>query len=45
MYKWAADRRATKSANTWGQTMRLEPHGDAAIYDTMVRSFKGYGPC
>ena len=27
----------TKSANIVGQTMRLNPHGDAAIYDTMVR--------
>ena len=27
----------TKSANVVGQTMRLNPHGDAAIYDTMVR--------
>ena len=26
-----------KSANVVGQTMRLNPHGDAAIYDTMVR--------
>ena len=27
----------TKSANIVGQTMKLNPHGDAAIYDTMVR--------
>ena len=27
----------TKSANIVGQTMRLNPHGDAAIYETMVR--------
>ena len=27
----------TKSANVVGQTMRLNPHGDAAIYETMVR--------
>ena len=27
----------TKSANVVGQTMRLNPHGDAAIYDTMIR--------
>ena len=33
----------TKSANIVGQTMRLNPHGDAAIYDTMVRLSTGYG--
>ncbi len=33
----------TKSANIVGQTMRLNPHGDAAIYDTMVRLSVGYG--
>ena len=33
----------TKSANIVGQTMRLNPHGDAAIYNTMVRLSKGYG--
>ena len=33
----------TKSANIVGQTMRLNPHGDAAIYDTLVRLSKGYG--
>ena len=33
----------TKSANIVGQTMRLNPHGDAAIYDTMVRLSSGYG--
>ncbi len=33
----------TKSANIVGQTMGLNPHGDAAIYDTMVRLSKGYG--
>src|SRR5699024_1413413 len=27
----------TKSANVVGQTMKLNPHGDAAIYDTLVR--------
>lgn len=32
----------TKSANIVGQTMRLNPHGDQAIYDTMVRLSKGY---
>jgi DNA gyrase subunit A len=31
----------TKSANVVGQTMRLNPHGDAAIYETMVRLSKG----
>ncbi|MGI6265390.1 MAG: DNA gyrase subunit A [Acutalibacteraceae bacterium] len=31
----------TKSANIAGQTMRLNPHGDAAIYDTMVRLSRG----
>ena len=31
----------TKSANIVGQTMRLNPHGDAAIYDTMVRLTRG----
>ena len=33
----------TKSANIVGQTMRLNPHGDGAIYETMVRLSKGYG--
>ena len=33
----------TKSANIVGQTMRLNPHGDAAIYETMVRLSKGNG--
>lgn len=31
----------TKSANVVGQTMKLNPHGDAAIYDTMVRLTRG----
>ena len=31
----------TKSANIVGQTMRLNPHGDATIYETMVRLSKG----
>lgn len=31
----------TKSANIVGQTMKLNPHGDAAIYDTMVRLARG----
>ena len=33
----------TKSANIVGQTMKLNPHGDAAIYETMVRLSVGYG--
>ncbi len=32
----------TKSANVVGQTMRLNPHGDAAIYETMVRLTRDY---
>ena len=32
----------TKSANIVGQTMKLNPHGDSAIYDTMVRMSRGY---
>lgn len=32
----------TKSANIVGQTMKLNPHGDQAIYETMVRLTKGY---
>ncbi len=32
----------TKSANIVGQTMKLNPHGDGAIYETMVRLTKGY---
>ena len=31
-----------KSANIVGRTMQLNPHGDAAIYETMVRLSKGY---
>ncbi len=31
----------TKSANIVGQTMQLNPHGDAAIYETMVRLARG----
>ncbi len=31
-----------KSANVVGQTMKLNPHGDAAIYETMVRLSRGY---
>ena len=33
----------TKSANIVGQTMKLNPHGDATIYETMVRLSEGYG--
>ena len=33
----------TKSANIVGQTMKLNPHGDGPIYDTMVRLSRGYG--
>ncbi len=32
----------TKSANVVGQTMRLNPHGDMAIYETMVRLTEGH---
>ncbi len=32
----------TKSANVVGQTMKLNPHGDAAIYETMVRLTRGH---
>ncbi|MBQ7108803.1 MAG: topoisomerase IV [Clostridia bacterium] len=33
----------TKSANVVGQTMKLNPHGDGAIYETMVRLTEGNG--
>ncbi len=33
----------TKSANVVGQTMKINPHGDMAIYETMVRMTKGNG--
>ena len=33
--------RARSRANIVGQTMKLNPHGDAAIYDTMVRLARG----
>ncbi len=33
--------RLTKSANVVGQTMKLNPHGDGAIYETMVRLTRG----
>ena len=42
MYKMGLQTGArTKSANIVGQTMRLNPHGDAAIYETMVRLARG----
>ena len=37
------DSNRTKSANIVGQTMKLNPHGDSAIYDTMARMSRGYG--
>lgn len=43
MYKMGLlDKARTKSANIVGQTMKLNPHGDSAIYDTMVRLSRGY---
>lgn len=43
MYKMKLlDGPRTKSANVVGQTMKLNPHGDQAIYATMVRLTKGY---
>ncbi len=33
----------TKSANVVGTTMKLNPHGEGAIYETMVRLSRGYG--
>ena len=33
----------TKSANVVGETMKLNPHGDQAIYDTLVRMTRGNG--
>ncbi|MBO5220837.1 MAG: topoisomerase IV [Clostridia bacterium] len=43
MYKMGLlNGKLTKSANVVGQTMRLNPHGDAAIYDTMVRLTRGH---
>lgn len=42
MYKMGLLKGArTKSANIVGQTMKLNPHGDSAIYDTMVRLSRG----
>lgn len=43
MYKMGLLRSSrTKSVNIVGQTMKLNPHGDTAIYDTMVRLSRGY---
>ena len=36
------NKQKTKSANIVGQTMRLNPHGDASIYETMVRLARGH---
>ena len=45
MYKMGLlDGKLTKSANVVGQTMKLNPHGDAAIYETMVRLTRGNDP-
>ena len=42
MYKMGLlGNKRVKSANIVGQTMQLNPHGDAAIYETMVRLAKG----
>ena len=42
MYKMGLLKGArTKSANIVGQTMKLNPHGDSAMYDTMVRLSRG----
>lgn len=44
MYKMGLlNSQRTKSANIVGQTMKLNPHGDSAIYDTMARMSRGYG--
>ncbi len=43
MYKMGLiNGRLTKSANVVGSTMKLNPHGDAAIYETMVRLTEGH---
>ncbi len=43
MYKMGLlNGKLTKSANIVGSTMKLNPHGDAAIYETMVRLSRGY---
>ena len=44
MYKrglLSPDKERSKSANVVGETMKLNPHGDAAIYETMVRLTRG----
>ena len=44
MYKMGLLNKARiKSANVVGQTMKLNPHGDASIYETMVRLTEGNG--
>jgi len=44
MYKMGLLNNArTKSANVVGQTMKLNPHGDMAIYETLVRLTRGHG--
>ena len=43
MYKMGLlNGRFTKSANIVGETMKLNPHGDASIYETMVRITEGH---
>ncbi len=42
MYNMGLLRGRQKSANIVGATMRLNPHGDQAIYETMVRLTRGY---
>ena len=43
MYKMGLlGNKRVKSANIVGETMKLNPHGDQAIYDTMVRLSRGY---
>ena len=43
MYKMGLlNGKTVKSANIAGQTMKLNPHGDAAIYETMVRLTEGH---
>ena len=39
--RWGFKGAKTKSANVVGQTMKLNPHGDMAIYETMVRLTTG----
>ena len=43
MYKMGLlNGKLTKSANIVGSTMKLNPHGDSAIYETMVRLSRGH---